>query len=353
MLFLNTLTDEQRQALQVLTQQAVGRVANRAWMILWSAQGVSVPEIAQRLDCRAKTVRKWLRRYQRYGCDGLFDAPRPGRPSVVTEVARQAIFTQINQSPGCFGYLFAIWTVATLCTHLATRCALRLHPRRVRAVLHELRYRFRRPKIAPRRTDPEREAIHQQIAQQITAARQENPETVTLVQDESDFRLFPVLRRMWMRIGQPVQLPAPLKNQKRTLFGVLNPFTGDVFCQSYARKRTIEMIAFLEAVLAHYIERPILLILDHASIHKSKALMAWLALHPQIKLVYLPKYAAHRDSPIEKLWWYLKGQAAANRCCRSIDELMSIVQRHLSELTPERVLQLVARKSGTNFCLLT
>lgn len=209
----------------------------------------------------------------------------------------------------------------------------------MRETLHHLRYRLRRPKLAPRREDPQRAEIHQAIGKRIAEV---SAETAVLVEDETDLRLCPVLRRMWMRIGQQVRLSAPLTNQKRTLFGGIEIHTGEVFYRAFARKRTVEMIAFLEALLEHYAARPILLILDHASIHKSKLLRAWLAEHPQLELIYLPKYAAHRDNPIEKLWWHLKGYAAANRCCRSINELMSIVERYLDSLTPDSIFQLVA-----------
>ena len=339
MTFISIADETERQALERVTQRAVGRVAQRAWMVIWSSEGVSVTEIAQRLHCRPKTVRRWLTRYQQQGGDGLLDQPRSGRPTVITPLAEQVIFTQINQPPWTFGYVFSIWTVVTLCAHVASRCRLILHPRRVQEILHRWRYRFRRPKIAPRRVDPNRDAVHQEIGRRIAQA---TPDTVVLLEDETQLRLFPVLRRMWMRIGEQVRLPAPLTNQKCSIFGVINVFTGEVFHRLYSRQRTVEMIAFLENLIQHSVGHPILLILDHASIHKSKALRAWLALHPQIELAFLPKYAAHRDNPIEKLWWHLKGYAAANRCCRSIAELIAVVERYFDHLTPDRVFQLVA-----------
>jgi transposase len=339
MLFIPILSDPQRQDLEQLTQSAVGRVAQRGWMVLWSEETVPVSEIAQRLHCQPKTVRKWLNRYQRSGCEGLVDLPRCGRPGQVTPVAEQAVFTQLNQPPGSFGYVFAIWTVATLCTHLASRCRLSLRPWLVRKLLHQLRYRFCRPKLAPRREDPNREVVHQHIGQKIAQA---SAQTAIVVEDETDIRLFPVLRKMWMRIGQQMQLIAPPSNQKRTIFGTIDIHTGQVFHRFYPRKRTLELIAFLQDLLLHYAGHSVLLILDHASIHKSKALRAWLADHRQLELVYLPKYAAHRDNPIEKLWWYLKGYVAANRCCRSMTELVAIIQSYFDQLTPERVFQLVA-----------
>jgi transposase len=208
----------------------------------------------------------------------------------------------------------------------------------VRKALHLLRFRFRRPKFAPRKVDPDREAVHQEIGRRIAEAAEE---AVILVEDETDIRLFPVLRRMWMRIGQQVRLIAPRLNERRTIFGAFEIRTGEIFHRIYSRKRTLEMISFLEDLIAHYGGRPVLLILDHASIHKSRALKAWLADHPQIELLYLPKYAAHRDNPIEKLWWPLKGDAAANRCCNSMSELIAVVERYFSHMTPEKLFQLV------------
>ena len=102
------------------------------------------------------------------------------------------------------------------------------------------------------------------------------------------------------------------------------------------------MIAFLTDLLAHYGGRGVLVILDHASIHKSRALRQWLAEHPQVELIYLPRYGGHRDNPVEKLWWHLKGYATANRCCRGMAELIAVVERYFAQLTPEKVFQLVA-----------
>ena len=163
MLFVSIASESQRQALVDLTQHATGRVAQRAWIVLWSDEHVPVPDIAQRLRLAPKTVRKWLRRYQRYGSSGLSDRPRSGRPTRLTPQAEQAIFMQLNQPPWTFGYVFAIWTVATLAQHLLTRCHQQVTPWLVRTVLHRLRYRFRRPKLGPRRVDPQREAVHQFI----------------------------------------------------------------------------------------------------------------------------------------------------------------------------------------------
>jgi len=309
-------------------------------MVLWSAERVSVAETATRLYLKPKTVRKWLRRFARHGSAGLCDLPRAGRPRTDTPVARQAVWMQSRQPPSVFGYVAAIWTVAALCCHLATRCHLHLSEWKVRQLLRSLRYRFARPKHAPRRVDPEREQIHQALGRRILEAQRAGMAVV--VEDETDIRLFPVLRRMWMLIGEQLHLVAPLTNEKRTIFGTIDIETGTVFYRLFRRKRSAEMILFLTDLLDAYGARRVLMILDHASIHKSRALREWLALHPQLELVYLPRYGGHKDNPVEKLWWHLKGTALANRCCSSMSELVAAVEKYFAHLTPEKVFQLVA-----------
>ncbi len=339
MIFVSTLSAAERQALTTITQQAVGRVAARAWLVLCSAEQVSIPDIAARLHWQPQTARKWVRRFQPQGVAGLDDLPRCGRPTKRAPGLPQSVLMPVNQPPWTFGYLFAIWTVRTLCQHLVTRCRQPVSPWLTRQMLREWRYRFRRPKVAPRGVDPDRAAIQQQIGCQIAQAA---AQTVVLVEDETDIRLFPILRQMWMRIGAQIALPAPLTNQKQTIFGALEICSGEVFYRCCPRQRTAEMISFLEALCEHYAGRPILLILDHASIHKSRALVIWVAAHPQLELAYLPKFGGHKDNPVEKLWWPLKGYAAANRCCHSMEELITLVTRYLDWLTPECVFQLVA-----------
>lgn len=240
MLFVNIASDVDRQALALLTQSAVGRVAQRAWMVIWSDAQVTVQEIAARLRYQPKCVRKWLHRYRAGGCTALADLPRCGRPTKLDAIAEQAVFCQVNQPPYTFGYVFALWSIATLCQHLTSRCSLRLSHWRLRQLLKRLRYRFRRPKLAPRREDPQHQAIHQQISHRIAEASRG---TVILIEDETDIRLFPVLRRMWMWIGQQVKLVAPMKNQSRMIFDSIELNTGEAFYRTYSRKRTVEMSA--------------------------------------------------------------------------------------------------------------
>jgi transposase len=58
-------------------------VAERARIVLLSAEGLTGPQIAQRVGSTEPTVVKWRRQHAEDGLAGLEDAPRPGGPKIV------------------------------------------------------------------------------------------------------------------------------------------------------------------------------------------------------------------------------------------------------------------------------
>ena len=62
MVYVHSLSDSEKKELRQMTRKQVGRVAERARMILLSHRKQSVPEIAATFDCSHKTVRDWISR---------------------------------------------------------------------------------------------------------------------------------------------------------------------------------------------------------------------------------------------------------------------------------------------------
>jgi transposase len=160
--------------------------------------------------------------------------------------------------------------------------------------------------------------------------------------DECDVHLLPVLRAMWMRRGQQVRVPTPGTNRKRAVFGALAWTTGRWVYQITERKRAVEFIAFLEQLLRAYPDQPLLLVLDNASIHHAHAVATWLGEHAQVHLLYLPAYSGHRHNPVEKVWWRLNGQIAANRLHGSIEALVAAIHAFFATFPPEDALRRAA-----------
>jgi transposase len=85
---------------RVRDRGAEARVAERARIVLLAAEGLTGPQIAERVGCTEPTVIKWRRQYAEDGLAGLEDAPRPGGPKrVLTEEATSMILSATVTPP--------------------------------------------------------------------------------------------------------------------------------------------------------------------------------------------------------------------------------------------------------------
>jgi transposase-like protein len=80
-----TIPDSDRAKLERRARDrgAPARIAERARIVRLSAEGLTRPQIAERVGCSEPTVIKWRRQYAEAGLAGLEDAPRPGGPKTV------------------------------------------------------------------------------------------------------------------------------------------------------------------------------------------------------------------------------------------------------------------------------
>src|SRR5215208_4991149 len=147
MVRIGPLSTEQRSVLAQMRRRAIGRVAERAQMVLLNARGYTVTEIAEIFEVGEDVVRTWLHRYQQAGPPGLDDRPRPGRPPT-DRLARQIVDTQASNPPPSSGLVHASWTVGLLTTFLRTRFRLALSPSSVRRHLKAAGWRWARPRLA-------------------------------------------------------------------------------------------------------------------------------------------------------------------------------------------------------------
>jgi len=338
MIFVRPLSEEEHQHLKRLARQEVGRVSERIRMVLLSSRGYTVPQIAHIFECDEATVRHWIARFEAEGVRALRDRPRPGRSPKAEAAAQELIRQQLETPPAQAGYLFGFWTVVTLTGHLSTAFGLRLSRATVRRVLLLLGFCWRRPRHELPQ-DPQAAAKMWRLCERVLQAPKE---AVILALDECELHLLPVLRAMWMPTGRQVRVPTPGTNRKRSVFGALELTTGRWLYQVFERKRSVEFLAFLEQLVLAYPGRPLLLVVDNASIHTAKKVTAWLAEHPQVELLFLPSYSGHAQNPVEKVWWRLKGHVAANRLYSSIEALVVSVHEFFASFTPEAALRLTA-----------
>jgi transposase len=139
----------------------------RSRIVALSWDGLDVPAIAGQLGCHSKKVRRWLRRFNAEGIDGLGDRPGAGRKRRITEAQRSAIIALARSAPpgqlarDADGELSAddesgpgTWTLGTL-AEAAQRQGIRVQRSQVRRILLAEKVRWRRTRSWATSTDPE------------------------------------------------------------------------------------------------------------------------------------------------------------------------------------------------------
>jgi transposase len=335
MLYARQPAGEEWKELKRMTRQEVGRVSQRAQMVLLSVRRKTVPEIAAIFELSCATVRFWIHRFNAHGPAGLYDQERSGRPPQVTQGVIDTVVEMVQDDPQKEGYLATFWTVAMLTLALTNKLKVYLGPSTVRWALHQIGLRWGRPRLGmPAKVDPEKAQKQWAMAKAVVEAPLN---TAILYADESRIQLLPLVRAMWHWVGQQIRVPTPGTNVTRTLFGALNIRTGQWTYLVRERMRKEDFIVFLEHLLVVYPGIPIILIVDNYSSHTAHLIREWLETHPRLQLYYLPKYCSHLN-PVEDIWLRVKSKIAANRLYGSMQLLLETVEAFFSEMTPEKAL---------------
>ncbi len=122
------------------------------------------------------------------------------------------------------GFLAGFWTIPLLLVYLFNQFSLIISQTTLRNILYELGYRCRRPRLAASKID---ELASSKIAAINEAFNSLNSDSVILYQDETTFRLLPLIRRMWMKLNEQVRIITPGNwNRRFSVFGALNAKSG-------------------------------------------------------------------------------------------------------------------------------
>jgi transposase len=132
------------------------RMRTRAQIILLAAeQHLVAPQIAAIVRKDEQTVRRWLKRYQAEGIDGLVDAPRPGAAVKVTTAYRERLLHLVRQRPRSLNLPFSLWTNQRLADVLTEETGIRVSDETVRRELARVDIVLSRPQHTITSPDPE------------------------------------------------------------------------------------------------------------------------------------------------------------------------------------------------------
>lgn len=120
----------------VLAEVEGKRATQRVMVGLNYKEGLSQRRLAKMYGRTEKTIYNWLCRLDRLADEPaeevVYDAPRPGRPSKLTDEQRERLENALNRPPTDFGYDRSAWTPALAREYIAETFAVEYELRRVR-----------------------------------------------------------------------------------------------------------------------------------------------------------------------------------------------------------------------------
>lgn len=260
------------------------RYVQRSRVILLSLEGQNMDSIIKATQMSRPSINKWRQRFRVKGIDGLMDAPRSGKPSVISAEQKATVIQKACEKP-TGGY--TNWSQQRIGKEVGISQS-KVHQILKQADLkpHKIDY------WCGKSPDPEFEAKMVNIV-----GLYMNPPENALVlcvdektQIQALDRTQPVLP---LREKAPKRLTATYKrNGTVSLIAALAVHSGEITAQTMNSNNVENFLGFLKKLDRAYRHKTLHIIVDNLAIHKNQKVKEWLQGKRKVKLHFTPTYSS-------------------------------------------------------------
>jgi transposase len=292
----------------------------RAKIVLASADGEGVREMAWRLGTTTATVCLWRRRYRRDGPSGLQTRARSGRPRQISDAKERAVVAATMRAPKAATH----WSARRLAKEVGLS----------HATVHRI---WQKHDLQPHRIETfkfSRDFAFETELADVVGLYLDPPERalVLCVDEKSQIqalnRTQPILP---LRPGVPARMTHDYeRNGTTSLFAALEVASGKVHGRCFSRHTHAEFIAFLDSLAKTYRRREIHLICDNYGTHKHPKVRKWVAAHPRFHPQFTPTSASWLNL-VERWFSLITTQAIRRGSFDSVRPLERTITKYLAD----------------------
>lgn len=281
-----TATERQLQELLMMNRslKIEKRYSQRAEVILLSLEGKTLDQIIDKTGMSKPIVNKWRQRFRKQGMEGLRDAPRSGKPAVITAIQKATVIQKACEKPEG-GY--TNWSQQRIAK------AVGISQSKVHSILkqadlkpHKIEY------WCGKSPDPEFESKMINIV----GLYMNPPENalVICVDEKTQIQALDRTQPMLpLKEKAPKRLTATYKrNGTVALIAALSVHTGEITAKTMNANTAENFLSFLKKLDRTFRNKKLHLIADNLSIHKDKRIKEWLRKKRKIKLHFTPTYSS-------------------------------------------------------------
>jgi transposase len=305
--------------------------ARRGWIILLLSQGDTFGSIRRKLSCTDRSISLWKQRFLRHRLPGLASRYRGRKPHPQSAQLQARILEATCRGPRDGT---THWSTRRLARHLGTSHS---------AVARTWRAAGLRPHSLRRYMASNDPGFQTKAADIIALYLQPPAHAAVFCVDEKS--AIQALDRL-----DPVLPLSPGRAERHgfeyyrhgtlSLYAALETGTGAILGKTASRHTSAEFVDFLgQVVSTQRADKPIHLIADNLSAHKTKLVETFLAKHPNVTLHFTPTYSSWLNQ-VEIWFSKLQRQVIARGVFSSVSDLrkklMSYIRHYNKLATPIR-----------------
>lgn len=294
-------------------------------------RGVPLVQVAESYNVDRITVYRWVKRFDECGDGGLKRRVGSGRPRKLDELTEAELRGIVLKPAAHFGFETDLWRVGRLRRVIRDAFQVVLSKNTVWRRLRDAGLTWQKP---------EREYFEIDEQARRHWLRTEAPKirktvrdfrAILYFQDESNVSLTAFLGKTWAPRGHTPRLRVTGARGGVAAMSALSRRGQLIFRLHDKRIASDEVIAFLGQMLQHHPRRHLVVVMDHAPPHVSKATIHYIDTQPRLHVFNLPKYSPDWN-PDEKVWNHLKHHELQGHQAKTKHELHSLTHRKLQHM---------------------
>lgn len=295
-------------------------------------RGLSVTEVAAAYQVNRTTLFRWWTRHAEEGDDGLLRRPGSGRPRKLSDLDGPDWRRLVLKRPSDYGYETDLWTVRRLQSVIREVHRVEVSKNTVWRRLRDAGLTYQKPERAYYEIDEHtrREWARKQIPRIRRTVRKHR--AILYFQDESNISLTAVLGKTWAPRGETPRVQVTGKRGGVAAMSAVSRVGHLVFRLYEKRITSREVIDFLGQMLAYHPRRHLVVVMDQAPPHVSRATTLYFSQQRRLHVFYLPKYSPDWN-PDEKVWNHLKHQELKAHQAKTKGELKQLTHRTLKRMS--------------------
>jgi len=317
------MTREERIAMEHIRVRAVTQ----------ALQGVAVRDIVSALGVSRSSVFSWIAQYNKGGMNALRSRKAHGATPKLTVTQLTKLRTLVvGVDPRQLRFEFALWTREMVAELIQREFGVTMSLSGVGLLLRRLGMSPQRPLWRAYQGDPKAVEAWKTTEYPAIAAEAKRVGAAIFFQDEASVRSDHHAGTTWGLVGQTPVVSSTGARYSVNMMSAVSPRGDFHFMLTEGRVNSAVFIEYCQRLLDDNPDRPVFLIVDGHSSHKSKATRQWVeSTGGRIKLFYLPSYSPQLN-PDEWAWQNVKNARIGRAGVSSFDDLKDKVLAALTRL---------------------